>query len=187
VNAQDLEIAGANLERKSDRVRDGVEAAAMCTALAIVTAPFTLTLALALLVGAVAAGLIAIANKLSRQETVARLALDPDAYILTDVRHYGEHLVSPAERQKLAEWLHEIASDTRASASLYLDDRVLRHAGLLESLARELSAPGAHVRPSSAAACRHLLTHAESALYNPAVSPEALPLTIERIRRGIKQ
>jgi hypothetical protein len=185
MDAYDLELADASLEHQRGRLREGIEAAVMCLVLAAATAPFALSFALALIVGAGVAGIIAIANVLSRRDAIARLALESNAYVLTDVRQYGDQLASLAERQKLAAWLYEIVSDIRSSSNLYTDDRVLRHAGLLESLAHDLSAPEARVRPSSAAACRHLLTHAASPLYNPQTAPNALPMTIEGIRRGI--
>ena len=60
------------------------------------------------------------------------------------------------------------------------------YSGQIELLANDLASPIAQIRPSSAAACLRLLTHAsESPLYNPDVPAEELPAAIRRIRLGI--
>jgi hypothetical protein len=141
---------------------------------------------LPILVGGAIAALLGLASLMSRRNTIARLALDPHAYVLDEVERYGSALIRLTERQKLAAWLREVVRDAPRPGSWYLTDRVARHAGQLEVLAAEIATPSARVRPSSAVACRRLLTHAaDSPLYNYDVPAEELGATIERIRWGI--
>jgi hypothetical protein len=186
VNARELEGIERRLAHKRLRAREAALTAAGCTCVAAAIAPFALTGALPMLVGGAVAALLSLANLTSRRNTIARLALDPNAYALDDVRRYGNALIRLTERQRLAAWLRDVIREAQAPGSWYLVDRVARHAGQLELLAAEIAAPSASVRPSSAAACRRLLTHAaESPLYNYDVPAEELPAIIERIRWGI--
>ncbi len=139
-----------------------------------------------MLVGGAVAALLSLTNLLSRRNTIAQLALDPNAYTLAEVRRYGDPLIRPRERQRLAAWLREVVREAPMPGSWYLASRVARHEDQLEALAAEIAMPSARVRPSSAAACRRFLTHAaESPLYNYDVPAEELPAIIERIRSGI--
>jgi hypothetical protein len=186
VNARELESVGQLLERRRIRMH-GCAATAVASALAgVAIAPFTFRYALALLLGAAVAAALANANRLIRHDAIARLALDPSAYDLAEVRRHGSRLIRPAERQRLAEWLHEIVREAHIPGNWYLADRVSLHATQLESLAREIVAPRVNVGPVAMALCRRLLSHAvESPLYNPEVPAEELIATIQRIRRGI--
>lgn len=186
MTARGLDDAGALLEVRRIRARDGFATAVTCGLAAAAALPFSRTLAISLLIGAAVAVLPALMNMLERRDAIARLALDPDAYSLPEVRGYAARLVLPAEREMLAAWLRELVEDAPHPASLYLSDRVSRYARQLELLAGDLTASCVDVRPDSAAACLHLLTHAaESPLYNPALPPEQLGSTLERILRGI--
>jgi hypothetical protein len=185
MTAREVESATMMLERKQVRTREAAAAAVVCTMLTGATLPLSLAAAVASLVGSAVATTIALANFASRRDLVARLALDPRAHVIADVREYATRLALPAERQKLAAWLLEIVYEA-TPGDWYLTDRVARYAAQLELLATELASSWARVLPASAAACRHLLTEAvESPLYNPDIAAEELPATIQRIRRGI--
>lgn len=186
MTARELENADRSLEVKDRRTREAVAAAIACAVLVGVAAPLSLTAALACLAGALTAVAIALANVLSRRDLIARLALDPHAHSIAAVRDYGLRLVLPDEREKLASWLYEIAREATVPGNWYLTDRVSRYREQIEQLASEFASSWLRVRPASAAACRHLLTHAaESPLYNPDIPAEELSATIERIRIGI--
>ena len=186
MTARELENAGKTLERKRFRAREAALVAVACAVLAAAAAVLSLTAAVACLVGATAAGVMALENVTSRRNLIAWLALEPRAHAIAPVRDYGRQLVLPAEREKLAAWLYEVVREAAVPGSWYLTDRVSRYATQLELLASEFAASWLRVRPASAAACRHLLTHAaESPLYNPDIPAEELPAAIQRIRRGI--
>ena len=186
VTARELECAGRSLERKQRRAREATGAAAVCAVLTTVAVPFSLTAGLACLAGTVAASLMALANVISRRDLIRRLALNPHAHAIGAVRDYGLRLVSPAQREKLAAWLYEVVYEATVPGNWYLADRVSLHAAQLELLASEFASSWLRIRPASAAACLHLLTHGpESPLYNPDIPAEELLATIERIRIGI--
>jgi hypothetical protein len=186
MTARELESAVRTLERKQVRAREAAVAAAACAVLAAAAAALSITASVACLVGAAAATVIALENVASRRNLIAGLALEPRAHAIAPVRDYGRQLVLPAEREKLAAWLYEVVREAAVPGSWYLADRVSRYATQLELLASEFAASWLRVRPASAAACRHLLTHAaESPLYNPDIPAEELSATIQRIRRGI--
>lgn len=186
MTARDLDNAGALLEHRRIRARDEFATAMICGFAAAGVVTLSPALALSLAVGAAAAVLLALMNVLHRRDAIARLALDPNAYSLSEVRMYATRLALPAEREKLAAWLRELLEDAPHPGSLYLSDRVSRYARQLEFLAGELTSSWVDVRPDSAAACHYLLTHAaESPLYNAALPAEQLESTLERILRGI--
>jgi hypothetical protein len=186
MTARELEDAGALLEARRIRARDGFAIAVTCGLAVAAVLPFSRALAISLLIGAAAAALPALMNLLERRDAIARLALEPNAHSLPEVRGYASRLALPAEREKLAMWLRELVKDAPHPGSLYLSDRVSRYARQLEFLAGELAASWVDIEPDSAAACHHLLTHAaESPLYNPALPAEQLESTIQRILRGI--
>jgi hypothetical protein len=186
MNARELENVARFLARRRTLAREAVTAGLACAALATPIAFLTFTAAVALIVGAGVALLVGAVSLLSRRDAILRLALEPTAYSLAEVRSYGERLVVLAERQRLAGWLREIVREARVPGNWYLADRVALYAGQIESLANDLASPLAQIRPSSAAACLRLLTHAsESPLYNPDVPAEELPAAIRRIRLGI--
>jgi hypothetical protein len=186
MNARELEHASDYLDRKRARVHEGTLLALVCALLAAVIAAFAPDVALALLAGSAVAAAFAIANKLGRRDTIARLALEPSAYVLPDIRHYGVRLTLPAERARLAAWLDEVVREASIPGNWYLADRVACYEGQIKSLAHQLAAPGVPIPPATAVACHRLLTHAsESPLYNPNVPADELPAWIDRIKRGI--
>jgi hypothetical protein len=187
VNDRDLEAAARELGTRRGRAREATIGAVACAVLAAGAPIVSTSAAVALAAGAATAALLAAAQRGARRDAIARLALDSAAYALPEVRRYGARLVVPAERARLAAWMREIVRDSHVPGNWYLGDRVLRHAGQLESLAADLLAAQVRVRPASVVACHRLLTHAaESPLYNPDVPADELPAAIERIRRGIR-
>jgi hypothetical protein len=181
-----LEQAASEL---SGRRRRGLHAASLAAGAALVAgaaAFFSLPLATALGAGAVIEALIAVGAVNGRHELVARLALEPAAYALPEVAAYGARVTRAPQRARLAAWLAEVAADARMPHSLYLGDRVALVEHELETLAHELISPARSVEPTSAVACRRLLTHTvESPLYNPRLPVDDLHLTLHRIRAGI--
>ncbi len=181
------------IERAAQELRQGRRRAIERSVLALVAGGcalaalgFSSRLALALGAGAAVEALLAAAASLGRRDTIGRLALQPAAYVLPEVRDYGRRSAEPSERERLAAWLGELVAESRLPGSIYLGDRVTAFARDLATLARELGSPAARVEPVSAVACRRLLTDAVgSPLYNPRLSAEDLRLTLDRIRSGI--
>jgi hypothetical protein len=186
MNAREIEHAGDYLARKRSRFREGVLVAAVCALLAAAIGPFALNAALALLVGSAAAATFAVAHKLGYRDAIARLALEPSAYVLPDIRHYGARLTLPAERAKLAAWLYEVVQEAQIPGNWYLADRVARYEVQIRAVAWQMAASGVPIPPASVVACHRLLTRAsESPLYNPDLPAEDLLARLERISRAI--
>jgi hypothetical protein len=181
------------LQEASGDLRHSRRLATQAALLAAVTATGVVVAALAApaLVIPLAAGTglelaVVCAARYTHRERVARLALEPAAYLLPEVERYGRRQVEPGQRARLSAWIREIVAEASVPGNLYLADRVARFAHELEALARDLVQPGVHVQPASVVACRRLLTHTvESPLYNPRLSSDELKLALRRIRAGI--
>ena len=181
---RDLEHAADELAAKRRRVWHAALAALAALAGAGLAATLSGRFALALAAGGGVEVLVAAAAFLARRELIARLALDPRAYVLPDVESYGAAVAS--RRERLAAWILEIVAEAPRGNTFYVRERVSRYGGDLLALARDLGAPDASVRPASAVACHRLLTHAiDSPLYNPRLPADDLPLALARIRSGI--
>jgi hypothetical protein len=186
VHERALEEAAYELDRRRRRCFQAGTLAGGSALAAGVAAMDSLPLAAALGAGAFLEALMAAVAASRRRELVARLALEPAAYALPAVAAYGARVAHASQRVRLAAWLVEVIADACMPHSLYLGDRVALVAQELEVLARELVSPTRSVEPTSAVACRRLLTHAvESPLYNPALPLEELRSTLRRIRAGI--
>jgi hypothetical protein len=188
MTAGDLDQAANDLRRRRRRAREATALALVSGGLSLVAAALWPQLAVALAIGAAFETLVAGAAVVRRREQIARLAVEPAAYVLTDVERYGRRLAEPRQRARLASWLAEIVAEAPHPWSLYLPDRVALCRAELAALARDLAMPALCVEPTSAAACRRLLTHAvESPLYNPRLPADDLRLTLARIRAGIER
>jgi hypothetical protein len=142
--------------------------------------------AIALGAGAAAELLVAGAAELRRRESISRLALDADAYVLPEIRRYGTRVARLPERQRLARWLQELVHDARLPGVYFVRGRVLRYARELEAIASALASPAATVHPVSAVACLRLLTRApQSPLYNDRLPADDLGLALRSILSGI--
>jgi hypothetical protein len=159
-------------------------AAALAAAL---TVAVDARLAVALGAGAALEVLLAAASAARRRALVADLALSREAYVIPEVRRYGEELTESEARRALA---RSIAAVLRAvatdGAGVYLADRVVSQAPALAGLARALVEPGNLVDPTAMVACEQLLTDGRaSPLMNPALSPTELDAVLRRIHGGI--
>lgn len=144
-------------------------------------------LAVAFGAGAGVEALLAVASTARRRALVASLALRREAYLIPEVRRYGEELTAASTRRAFA---RSIASVLRATAAdspgVYLADRVVLRAPALAGLARVLLEPGNVVDPTAMAACKQLLTDGgTSPLLNPALAPTELDAVLRRIHGGI--
>jgi hypothetical protein len=187
MNAREVEAIACDLARSRRRIREAAVFAAACLVVALASAPFSLSLAVAFAAGAVTGTLLATFGRLARQGKIERLALDPLAHELPEVSRYAERLTSQLERERLAAWIVEILREAASiPGNRYLTARVVRYADELAALHDDLSDPHAEIRPASAVAAHLLFTQAvDSPLYNPAVPADRLPAIIANIRLGI--
>jgi hypothetical protein len=123
---------------------------------------------------------------LCRRERIERLALEPSAYTIPAVARFGARVAALSERRRLAAWLNSVVHERGEVLELHLVARVRHYASQLEMLATELATPSVRVEPTTAVACRRLLTRpVESPLYNPNLPEEDLRALLLRIRGGI--
>jgi hypothetical protein len=188
MNARALEEAAARIEGKRRRARQH-------GALAFAAAPVAALLALgssrhglafAVAVGAIVQIVLAAGMLWSRHTLIERLALDPAAYVIGEVRRFGLRATEPRELAHLAGRLRSVAAEASSPGSVWLADRVEAFTSQLDALARDLLSPSAAVEAPSVVLCRRLLVNAvESPLCNPQIPTEELALALHRIRRGI--
>jgi len=123
-----------------------------------------------------------------RRELLANLALEPGAYVVPEVQRYGQELVAPRARQRLATALERVVSHSGTRASYCIPDRVHTFREEIEALAASLRAPRCQIEPASVALCWRLLTRAaESPLYNRALPADDLGFHVRRIQAGIRR
>jgi hypothetical protein len=146
------------------------------------------TLAISLACGSVCLMLLALGDTVRRRELIATLALDPSAYTVPEVRRYGAGLVMLRGRRRVAAALERVLTNAGTPGSYYLADRVHKCRHEIRDLAEALRAPGTRAEPTSVALCWRLLrSAADSPLYNWHLPADDLPVTVRRIRAGIRR
>ena len=142
----------------------------------------------ALVAGSVAALALALLDTTRRRELIAELALNAHAYSVPAVKRYGESLVAPRGRLRIAAALDRVVRNAGAPGTVYLASRVEACRDDIKALATTLRAPGARPEPTSIALCWRLLTRgAESPLYNRRVPAEELRAALRRIHNGVRR
>ena len=169
-----------------------LERLALTVAAGLAVAPSMLVdlrLAVAFGAGAAVEMLLAGSSRIRRRAAIASLAIDPEAYVLPEVRRYGSSLTSLGHRRALARSIATILRGAGADRSgIVLSDRVIWQAPVLAALARALGDRRNDVEPTAMAACEQLLTDGHrSPLLNPSVPRAELERTLIRILRGISQ
>jgi hypothetical protein len=186
MNARELEVAAAVLERRRRRSVHAIVIALAVAATAVLVSLVSIRGAVALATGAAAEAVFAGGAWISRRELIERLALDPSAYAIREVARFGKRIAAADEREQLAARIRTLVHQPEQPQSFHLPGRVRAYARELEAVARELAAPAASVQPAAAVACRRLLTRpVQSPLYNPNLADEDLASLLLRIRAGI--
>jgi hypothetical protein len=186
MTARALDEAAETIRQRALSALHQVPLAAGCAILLWLSLDRSTSLAVAFGGGVVFALLRAAWQLSSRRGLVARLALDPSAYAIPEVDAYGKTLVQPRKRAALATGIRTMIDGAVRPGSLYLRDRVLRHANELDAIARDLRSPSVRVHPATLARCRALLTEAaESPLYNAKLPEEDLQAVLRRIRADL--
>jgi len=186
VNAREVEVAAAGVDRLRSGARWSVIAGALLAAIAAATGTFSKWFAVTLGAGAVLELSLAAVRWLRCRERVERLALEPAAYAIPQVARFGARASALRERRRLARCLDAMVHDRGHPLELHLVIRASSYSQHLEALARELASPAMRIEPAMAVACRRLITRpVESPLYNPNLPEEDLRAVLMRIRGGI--
>jgi hypothetical protein len=189
MTARQVDRAAERLDglRQKRRSRLAVSAVAAAAAGVALWASHSSSLAISLGAGIVVMALLAFNDTCRRRELLARLALNPHAYVVPDVKSYGEDLVAPRGRERLAASLDRMLKHAGTPASYCIAERVNKYRGQIEALADSLRAPKTRVEPTSVALCWQLLTRAaESPLYNGNIPADDLGFQVQRIQAGIR-
>ncbi len=124
---------------------------------------------------------------LQRASLIHDLAVEPQAYIVPDVRRFGARLVVEPGRSRIAASLDHVLANAGKPGTYYLADRVDACRDQIRALALAFRARASRIEPTSAATCRSLLTDAaNSPLYNWTLPPQNLVSVLRRIRPGVK-
>jgi hypothetical protein len=189
MTARQVDRIAARLDgiRNQRRERLTVSAAAAVAAI-VAQLLVSSTLAISLALGVAFLLALALGDTCRRREMLAILALDPSAYALPDVQRYGDELVAPRGRMRLATSLERVLTHAGTPASYCIAERVNAFRGEIEALAATLRAPKTRIDPTSVALCWQLLTRAaESPLYNWRLPADDLGFQVQRIQTGIRR
>jgi hypothetical protein len=137
-----------------------------------------------LFLGGLALGVLGIGAIWRHWDLLDRLADDGDAYIIPAVRAYAARDARVDRRLGSAAHIRSWI----ASPLLPADARIVEYADMLEELACELEDRDLDLAPTSAIACRRLLTDPlVSPRLNNALPPDHPGLWIIRIRSGFRR
>jgi hypothetical protein len=188
MNARQMDKAAAWLDGMRDQRRSRLAMSLAAGALAALALIVSNALAISIGIGAGFMLLLAISDTFRRRELLARLALNPNAYVVPDVKRYGDRLVVPSGRHRLAKALERVLATSGTPGCYCIPDRVNKFRREIEALARSLRMPGTRAEPASVALCWRLLTRAaESPLYNWELPADDLGFQVQRIQAGIRR
>lgn len=181
MHARAVEDASARLHELRREEWHELTLAAFALGLALAATRILPALAVPLFVGGVVVGGRGVTALWRRWDLVDRLATEPDAHAIAEVRAY-------AAREATMERRHRFAALIRGAVAPH--ERALvaptsTAAEALEALARELDDSSLGLDPACAVACARLVSDpAQSPLLNPELPPEELLARVHQIRSG---
>jgi hypothetical protein len=188
MTSREVDTAASQLEQIQQQRRARLLLSVPAAGLAAGALVLSNTLAISLVCGLACLLLLALADTVRRRELLARLALNPNAYSVPEVRRYGTSLVVLSGRRRVAAALERVLANAGTPGSYYLADRVHKCRHEIRELAEALRAPGTRAEPTSVALCWRLLrSAAESPLYNWHLPADDLPVAVRQIRACIRR
>lgn len=188
MTARQVDRAAERLDGIRQRRRGRLVALGVAAAAALVALTQSTALAISFGLGVLVMALLAFSDTCRRRELLQRLALNPNAYVVPEVKRYGDYLVGPRGRRRLAASLDRVLSHAGTPMSYCIGERVNKFRDEIEALAASLRAPKSDVEPTSVALCWRLLTRAaESPLYNGNIPADDLGFQVQRIQAGIRR
>jgi len=149
----------------------------LALALSLVATAVRPELALPLFVGGLVLGALGVRAAVEHWDIVDRLAGEPDAFVISEIRRRAARETTMERRHALADqvrsWLREPASE-----------RIRAVAPELEALAAELEDDELALDPVSAVVCVRLLTDPESPLLIAARPSDEIRARVSQIRSG---
>ena len=175
-----IDTATARLHELRWEASSDVALSGAVLALSLVATQVVPELALPLFLGAVTVALLGVRAAWRRWEIVDELAVEPDAYVIREVR-------ARAMREASMERRHVFAAHVRGWLADPRSDRVRGCADDLAALAVDLDDEALVLDPACAVACAHLLEDPRvSPLLDPAIPQDVLKPRVRRIRAGFE-
>ena len=179
--ARAVDEAGTRLRELHDEERHDLALAGVALGLAIGATEYTPSLAVPLLLGGLALGMLGIRALWRHWDLVDRLADEPDAYAIPEVLAYASRQTTMECRRRYAALIHEHLASTYTARSGRLDTA----ADELVALADELEDEALELSPACAVVCSRLFSEpTESPLLNPELPKDELRSRACRVRSG---
>jgi hypothetical protein len=184
MTAQTIKDAETRLhELRQDEWSD-LSLAALAMGLALVASFLRPSLALPLLIGALASVVLAGRAFFRRLELFDQLLLDRDAYAIPQIRRRAENMASMESRRALAQTVRTRLTPVPGYG---VAERVALAAEELKSLAAELDDETLSLDPACAVRCDQLLNnYADSPLLNTLLPAQDVEIWIRQIRSGFQ-
>lgn len=180
MHARAVDDAATRLRDLRREEWEGLALGAVALALSLGATQLRPAFAIPLFVGGILVGARGLVATVRRWDLVDRLADEPDAYWIPEVLEYARREATMARR------------NARAASLRHLDAAVgpaWRPGPLppeLEALADELADDRLELDPACAVACAHLVSDADSPLFDPATAPAVLRSRVAHIRAGFR-
>ena len=182
--ARAVDEAGTRLRELRHEEWHELALAGVALGLAIGATEYAPSLAVPLLVGGLALGMLGIRALWRHWDLVDRLADEPAAYGITEVLAYASREATMERRRRHAALIRHHLAPTCANRSPRLDDA----AAELAALADELEDEALELNPACAVACSRLLSEpTQSPLLNHALPQDGLRSRARRIRSGFRR
>ena len=183
MHARAVDDAETRLKALRREEREDLALAGVTLGLAIAAAERAPSLALPLLIGGMALGVLGIRALWRHWDLVDRLAGEPDAYAIAEMLAYAARETTMQKRRMFAALIRHHLEPMSAERPNRAGDA----AEELAALADELEDETLELSPASAVACSRLLGEPiESPLLNPALPHDGLRSSVRRIRSGLR-
>ncbi len=180
--ARAVDEAETRLRSLRREEREDLALAGVTLGLAIAAAARAPSLALPLLIGGTALGMLGVRALWRHWDLVDRLAGEPDAYAIAEVLAYAARETTMRKRRRSAALIRHHLEVGSANSPNRAGDA----AEELAALADELEDEALELSPESAVACSRLLGEpTQSPLLNPALPHDGLRSSVRRIRSGL--
>jgi hypothetical protein len=182
--ARAVDDAAARLGELRREEREDLGLASLALGLAVAATQVHPELVVPLFLGGLAVGAFGLRALWRRWELVDRLAGEPDAYVISEVRAYASREAGSDKRHGYAAWIRSKVLHPEPA----LAPRIAAAAAELEALADELDDEDLRLEPACAVACLRLLTDlAASPLLNPGLPADDLRSRVIQIRAGFSR